>query len=218
MKRGWLLAVGAVVIIGATMALFMLIGGGGSDAEPTEPGGSAVASRPTAPVRGPDRPSPDRPGPTSTVTGVERNSAARPEEPPDEYEINGVRVRDHRKPEDRKPMDLPPNLHPPASRRIQPTLTGALGDQIQRLARECGAAVPKDALGTKPRVEGQIVIAIKDQKAVVTSAVFQLRDVSGTSADAAKACLEEKSLGVSSPAPDESDLDGYSINLSYAFP
>lgn len=215
MKRGWLLAVGAVVIIGATMALFIVLGGGSS-----EPARGADAPRePVATTaQRPDRPSStERPG-LPTVTGVERSTEARPDVPPVEYEINGVRVRDHRRPEDRKPMDLPPNIHPPTGRRVQPTLTAALGGQIQRLARECGATVPRDALGAKPRLEGQVVIAIKDQQATVTSAVFQLRDVTGVSAGDAKACIEQKSLGISSPAPDEADLDSYSINLSYAFP
>lgn len=216
MKRGWLLAVGAVVIIGATMALFIAIGASGDD-EPAEASDRPAAPDTVATAPRPDRSTSDRPG-LPTVTGVDRDSAERPEVPPDEYEINGIKVRDHRRPEDRKPMDLPPNLHPPASRRIQPTLTGALGDQVQRLARECGAAVPKDALGTRPRLEGQVVIAIQDQTARVTKATFHLRDVIGASADDAKACIEQKALGVSSPAPDESDLDGYSINLSYAFP
>lgn len=221
MPRNGLLAIGAVVVIGAVIALWL---GLRSD-KPATPEAQAPASTgPTA--RAGDRPiTPgivDRGGTVAppelpNVSSVPRGTHAS-DNPPAESMVDGIRVRDHRKPEDRVPMDLPPNLHPPTSRRIKPTLTGALTDQVRKIMSACGASVPKQELGGKPRLEGQIVIAVKGQQALVTSAVMVMRDASGPGVDQAKQCIEQQAVGVNVPAPDEADVAGYSINLSFAFP
>ncbi|MDQ3365873.1 MAG: hypothetical protein M3680_10640 [Myxococcota bacterium] len=215
MSRKGLLAVGGVAVIGALVALWVLVlrdqpeDHAAGDIATTAPGGSAVRDPGVTPERGPSLP---------VVTQVDRNTNSPSALPPDEYVIDGKRVRDHRNPEDRKPIDVPPNVHPPDSRKVTPALTGAFTDQVLAIMRECGKAVPREALGTKPRMEGQIVIAIKDHQATVTSSTIQLRDVTGAAVDPVRQCIEQKSVGLGAAAPDERDLESYSINLTFAFP
>ena len=160
---------------------------------------------------------PSRPQ-SATVEPTERGTATA-QQPHKEYTLpDGTRVRDFRDPANAKPLEIPPSVHPPGGRRIKPELTGLFTDQILAHMRDCGRAVPKSALGTKPRLEGQIVIAIKDQLGSVTSAVFKLTNVDASAAESAKQCVEQKTLTVKVPATDERDLDAYSINLSFAFP
>ncbi len=218
MPRKGLLAIGAVVVIGAVVALWL----GLRTDEPAAPETQVPATGPTAragdspitPVRGGNVVPPE----LSNVSSVPRGTHASENPPAESVTADGIRVRDHRKPEDRVPMDLPPNLHPPTSRRIQPTLTGVLTDQIRKIMSGCGASVPKQELGGKPRLEGQIVIAVKAQQAQVTSAVVVMRDATGPGVDQAKQCIEQQAVGVTAPAPDEADVESYSINLSFAFP
>lgn len=160
---------------------------------------------------------PNRPAP-ATVTGTDRGSAA-PSEPPLEYTLpDGRKVRDHRPPDQRKPMELPPSTQPPGGRRIKPELTGLYSEAIQKHMRECSSSVPKDLLTNKPRLEGQILIAIKAEEGSVTSAVFKLTNVANDAiANTAQQCMQQKALSVKVPAAGEADLDSYSINLSFAF-
>ncbi|MBA3391721.1 MAG: hypothetical protein H0T89_03705 [Deltaproteobacteria bacterium] len=221
MPRKGLLAIGAVVVIGAVIALWLGLRTDKSAAPeaPALPSTGPTAATGDSPItpEGVDRGGNVAPPELPNVSSVPRGTHAS-ENQPAESIVNGIRVRDHRKPEDRVPMDLPPNLHPPSSRRIQPTLTGALTDQIRKIMAACGASVPKQELGVKPRIEGQIVIAVKGQQAQVTSAVMVMRDATGPGVDQAKQCIEQKAVGVTAPAPDEADVESYSINLSFAFP
>lgn len=168
---------------------------------------------------GPNNSDPSRPQGT-TITSTPRGSATMPTEPPLEYTLpDGRRVRDFRSPDKRVPLEVPPSTHVPGGRKIQPELTGLYTDQILAHMRECGKAVPKDALGTKPRLEGQIVIAIKAGQGSVTSAVFKMTNLTNASiAETARTCVEQAALTVKVSAPGEADLDSYSINLSFAFP
>ena len=97
-----------------------------------------------------------------------------------------------------------------------PTLTGEISTKIQAVMHECVAAMPADARGAKPRLEGTIQIAIKDQQARITQSAVQLRDVTGSSADTTKQCIEQKSMGLTAAAPDEPDLESYSISITFA--
>ena len=161
---------------------------------------------------------PSRPQ-SATVEATERGTVEA-QKPFKEYTLpDGRRVRDFRDPSKSSPMEIPPSIHPPGGRRIKPELTGLFTDQILAHMRECGKAVPKSALvAPKPRLEGQIVIAIKAQQAGVTSAVINLNGVDASHAESAKQCITQKTLTVKVPAADEQDLDAYSINLSFVFP
>ena len=189
---------------------------GGRDRDPDRP---RLPEQPEQPEQ-PDQPGqagPERPRSTQ-VTSSEgrRGSSDRP--PPTETIINGVRVRDHRK--DRSsPISLPTTRPPPRGRRITPELTGAFINQINPIVRECAAThLPPEVRGAKPRAAGQILIAIKDQQASVTSTTVELSDVTGGTVDQARKCIEDKSVGLTAPAANEADLEDYPIQISFVIP
>jgi hypothetical protein len=194
-------------------------------ANPTLPDQPAAGSgsgevRPDFDQRGvPKNHDPDRPL-AAEVTDLPRGTNAhKVDRAPIEYTLpDGRKVRDWRSPEQRRTLELPPSLHPPGGRRIRPELTGGFTDQIMAHLKECKKAVPTSALGTKPRAEGQILIAIKDEQAYVTGATLKVTEISDASvAESARTCVEQKTLTVKVPAPGEADLDSYSITVSYAF-
>ncbi len=181
------------------------------------------ASRRPRPSLGDSNPTttsdPSRPN-ASTVTQVERGTNGdKVTEPPLEYTLpDGRKVRDFRDPANRKPLDVPPSIHPPGGRKIRPELTGKFTDAVMAASHECGKAVGKEVLGDKPRVEGQIVISIKGAQANVTGAVFKVTNFNSESvAETTRQCIEQKALDVKVPAPGEDDLESYSINLSLSF-
>ena len=135
--------------------------------------------------------------------------------PVTETVVNGVRIRDHRR--DRTaPVEIP--LQPAHMRRIPPALTADISDRIFPFVRECAAAVPAAARIEKPRVEGDVVIAIKDHQVQIRSAKIDLVGVADTAVEATARCIEEKALRVTTPAADEADLEEYPIRLSYGLP
>lgn len=86
------------------------------------------------------------------------------------------------------------------------------------MLRECTAGIPAEALEPKSRIEGEILISIKDHQATVTSATLKLRRVAEDAKAGAEQCLARAALGFVAPAGDESDLDDYSIALSLTLP
>jgi hypothetical protein len=86
------------------------------------------------------------------------------------------------------------------------------------IVRECAASVPPEARGVKPRVEGQVVIAIKNQQVQVSNATVDLTDVVGAPVEATKQCIQQKTLGITAPAGDEADLENYPIRISFSLP
>jgi hypothetical protein len=134
-----------------------------------------------------------------------------------DYTVGNVRIRDHRSGE-HAPVDIPPAIHPPEGRKIPSQLTSDLAQRLRPLVTECAATVPPEARGAKSRLEGEILIAIKNQQATVTGATFRLRDVASGSPDPVTQCMEQKSVGVAAPSGDEPDLEGYAITLSLRLP
>jgi hypothetical protein len=130
--------------------------------------------------------------------------------------VGGVRIRDHRKGEHVQ-LDVPPSIHPPGGRKLPSELTNAIAQQVRAAVNECAASVPAEARGDKPRMDGEIQIAIKDRQARVTSATIQPRDITG-SVEQVKQCVEQRAVGIASPSGDEADLEGYSITLSIRLP
>jgi hypothetical protein len=239
-----LLLFAAVAVIGSMLVLWLVTRDKSSSASPDTTDTTYVAdnnaprgerARPALPS---DQPAvtPDNNGATritprttddptrpqaTTVDSVPRGTNADAvREPPLEYTLpDGRRVRDFRAPKDRKPLEIPPSVHAPGGRKIDPSLTGLYTDEIIKAMHECGKAVPKEVLGAKPRLEGQIVITIKQAQGSVTNAVFKITDISSESlAETARQCVEQRALSVKVPATGEADLDSYSINLSFAFP
>ena len=127
-------------------------------------------------------------------------------------------MRDHRA-GDHAPLDIPPNVHPANGRAIASTVTTSISQKVFDVLKACASDLPADARGDKPRLEGQIEISIKSGKTTINKATMQPRNVAeGPALTALKSCMEQKSIGIQDNAPDEDDLDAYTINLSYAIP
>jgi hypothetical protein len=208
-KVGLGLAIGGVIVVGLGVVLWLALKKDlSADTASTEPQGSAAVAQPR----------PSAPTVTSGAAG-ERIPLPQPApgEHPKEYVVGDIRVRDHR-PGNHAPLDIPPNVHPIEGPVIPSTLTHEVSQKVRSVVMECTASLPKDARGVKPRVEGQVLIAIKDHKVTITSSTMQLRDVTGDAVEPTKQCIESKSTGIENSAPDVSDIEKYSINVSYAIP
>jgi hypothetical protein len=209
-KVGLGLAIGGLVVIALAVVLWLALKKDmASEAQTTtEPQGSAVATH--------------TPSTPSVTPGLPRDEVNRlpqpaPGEHPKDYVVGDIRVRDHR-PGNNPPMDIPPNVHPIEGPVIPSTLTHEVSQKVRTVAMQCTASLPKDARGEKPRIEGQILIAIKDHKVTITKSTMQLRDVTGDAVEPTKQCIEQKSVGIENSAPETSDIESYSINVSYAIP
>lgn len=212
MKRTWLV-VGTVGVLVAMLLLYWRMSGDDADAGASAPG-------PTASTRAPTRGSTWGGGALGSAAGALDPAAAGSgvttlEDGTKVYRVGGYIVRDHRK-GDQPIMDIPPNLHPQGSRRLTPELVRTMSDQVRDAIISCETQIPADARGPKPKMQGQIVVGIKDHQVVVKESTVQLRDVVGASIEPVKACMKEKIATVTTAAPDEADLDAYSINLSFA--
>lgn len=210
------LIVGALVVLAAAVVLVVMIAKPGEEptaTPPTQPA-TETAAKPV--------PTPDRPASVTVTDRPRGESAPTPMtggENPREYAVGDTPVRDHRA-GDNKPIDIPPNVHPNDSRLIPSSLTHDISQKVKAAMRDCVKDLPRDGRGEKPRMEGQILIAIKDRTLAVTQATIQLRDLDGlgAAAEAAKQCVEAHAVGLSTVAPDEADLASYSINLSFLVP
>jgi hypothetical protein len=203
-----IVAVGAL-IVAAGVALVLMM----SRSSPDTPAPSKRAPAPapsTGPVASSDSVAPSLP--TTAPSGATAGSDG-----VKEYMVGGYKIRDHRA-GDNKPIDLPPNPHPAESRELPSELTHDISQQVRRQMDTCAAAVPKDVRGTKPKLDGQLTVAIKDHKLTITDMALQVRDVDGPSADALKQCVEGKAASYVSSAPDQPDLDNYGIAITFAIP
>jgi hypothetical protein len=203
-----LLVVGALVVLAGGIFLWLAM------REDNAAKGASPSASPTEDTKKKDRQAnrdrpatPDQPSGGVTVRDVPSQ--------PREYTVDGVRIRDHRK-GSHAPVDLPPNIHPPDTRRIASTVTHGVITQMTGVVKECAAGLPADARGAKPRVEGTVFLGIKDKQARTNEAKVQLRDVvAGAWIDTIKSCIESKSIGLTTAA-DEADLERYSITVSFA--
>lgn len=164
--------------------------------------GSATIVRDHTKMPPPVLPAPDLPASSGSDTA-------------DSYTIGGVQVRDHRgggSPH----MDIPPNIHPPEAHEISSAIVQNVAQQVRGVMKQCAQGLPGDERGTKPRVEGQLVVAIKDHQLTVTGATMQLRDVQGGALESTRQCIEQGSVGLHAAAADEPDVDHYSISVNFA--
>jgi len=213
MSRRVVLAFGAAAVLAAAVILYLAL---------SAPGGAAANTSEVPAPRSRDQDHPrtgDRSNPR-TVTGDEPRSRPASDRPPTEHTIDGVLIRDHRS-GDRPPIDLPRTTHAPEGRKLPATLTRDLSQQLQGVMNECAAKIPREARATGPdgpRLESTIFIAIKDQQARITDATVQLRNLEGASVAPAKLCIEQKALGLTTKAPDEADLERYSVSITFAVP
>lgn len=192
-------------------------GGAGASATPgVQPSGSGappVATGSNAPIVTP-RDQPRGAGTADAPAGAQGSSALPPER---DYSVGDIRMRDHRSGSHGQ-ADIPPNVHTPEGPRIDSALTAAIGRQVKIVMLECAKGTSREGRGAEPRVEGQVVIAVKANQASVLSGIMQPRDVSPEVATTIKTCVETKLVGLTAPAPNQADLDHYSINMSMKLP
>lgn len=207
MNRVLLVVVVIVFAIGAWLLLRRENRGapvtsGSAATEPSTPSSSIAPS----PSSAPRLPSSD---PASRDTPSEGSAT--------EYMVGDVRIRDHRSGSNAK-IDIPPNIHRPNTRELPSTLTHAISQQLRGVVAACAKDnLPTEARGAHPRLEGTLVVGIKDHVLTVNAATVQLRDATGADAAAAtKQCVEQKSVGLATAAPDQDDLDNYSIGVTFA--
>jgi hypothetical protein len=213
MNRAVLITLGAFVAIAGIVLAILIAKSDGDESHAangttTGPGGQTT----TGPQPGSlSREAPTLPG------GVPVQSGGDPNKPRD-YAVGDVHIRDHRE-GTHAPLDIPPNVHPAEGRKIPSTLTHEISAKVLDVLKTCAADLPADQRGEKPRLEGQIEISIKSGKTRIDKATMQPRGVTeGPAATAFKACMEQKSIGIQNNAPDQEDLETYTINLSYAVP
>jgi hypothetical protein len=204
------LALGGAAVVAAIVALYAVLHGDADDrtdakdvrsqrvAKITQADAGSSAAHPTAP----------------TLANGSEAQSERLHPPVTDYMVGGVRIRDHRS-GDRTPGAMPSAIHPPEGRKIASQLTSDVAQKVRAVMTECAASLPAHARGAEPRLEGTIAIAIKDHLATVTRAAVQLREVSADAASAVERCIEQRSVGVATPAGDEADLEAYSITLAF---
>ena len=206
------LIIAVVAVTAAALLLWLIMESGGEDA-PASPGQPVAGS---APPRIPAERRDERPG-LPQVTAEEGRRASDDLPPPTETVVDGVRIRDHRR--DRtQPIEIPTRTRPVHDRKIPPALTADISNRILPFVRECASNVPQEARGVKPRIDAQLVIAIKDQRVQIRQATIEISEVVGAALEPAKQCLQEKTLGVTAPAAGEADLEDYALRLSYRLP
>lgn len=205
-----LLAIGAGAVVAAGIVLVIALKKGDADQPAVEAptSGTVSSAPPTAKPGNPGAPV-IRPSEAGDVERVDRPPVV-------EYEVDGVKIRDHRK--NPGGMKLPPNIHPPESRRLAPSVVSDVHQRVRALAPECARSVAAADRGAKPKIEMQVTVSIKDKQLTVVKTTVTTSDVNGAAADAVKTCMEQKALTVATTAPDEPDVESYSINLSMPLP
>ena len=180
-----------------------------------KPGPTPVAAAPV--TARPDAAPGARPGSAAVVVeGSHPRAGTEPEGQADPVvtEIDGKIIRDHRK--NATPIDLPPTARRPGGHQIASAVTHDITQKVVKVLNQCATAVPATARGPKPRADGQIVISIKDKQVVITRATVKLRDVEGEVVEPTQRCIEEKSVGLTTTASDERDVENYEISISFA--
>jgi hypothetical protein len=207
MTRGYLV-LGAAAVVVAAIGLYAALGTGAEDARDSGDPRRAAAepSRPAAQNNAESNP------------GKPRLSPAEGSGSATEYYVGGTRVRDHRAGEHTPIQMSPAPPRRPERRDTASRLTADLAQRIRPAMGACIAGVPAELRGDKPRVEGEIIVAIKDHQATVTSAALALRDVPEAAQLGVRPCLARAAVGLVAPAGTEDDVDGYPITLSLSVP
>lgn len=204
--------IGAAVLLVVAIILLIKIRSTDSVAEPrtSEPVATTTTTTGSGKVRRDHAPAiPEATDPGERPDGAGSNDYV-------ETVIDGVRVRDHRK--NKKPIDLPPNIHRPDQKKLPSTLVFDVSSKLQPVLKECAKGqVPKEARGAKPRLEATIFVDIKGGNLTVTEATAQIRDVTSDTA-AIKQCFEQKSVNQGVPSGATEDTTHYSISLTYVIP
>jgi hypothetical protein len=202
------IAVAAVLVVGA-VALGLLMSGGTAPtaSEKRASGGTVV------PTGASQKPIPTLPAdPSGSAVAATGSSNVR------EYMVGDTKIRDHRSGSN-VPRDIPVNPHPANARELPAELTHDISQQVKRAIYECAAQVAKEVKGDKPKVVGQLVVAVKDHKLSITNMALETRDINDDAAAATlKQCSQDKSANFTSVAKDQDDVTDYAIQLNFAIP
>ena len=208
MNRGIAIAGGAAIVLAAVIGLFFLLR---ADAE--APAVRSADPAPSTPHH--DQKIADRDG-KSRIVPIKKGAA---EVPAGDRPTIDSHMRDHRAPEHTSDEPPPPPPLPPRpdGRRINVSITSSLSQGFQPVLQECAAAAPPGAATDTARVEGQILVSIRDHQATVTSASLRLNGFSDAAQPAIQQCLQ-RVVGLTAPASDEADIDAYAITVSMRWP
>jgi hypothetical protein len=210
MNRGYL-ALGAAVVL-LVVALYLAVRTHSSDATAsagdTAPAGSQAerAHARVAPAPAP-----------SALDDAVHSDPADPGKSSTDYMVGGVRVRDHRTGVHVR-SEVPPVIHAPGGRKLPTELVAGIAQRARAAVASCAASLTGDARGAKPRLEGEIAIAIADHQATITSAVLQPRDIVDAAQDSLAQCAQRAVVGLATPSGDEPDIAGYAITMSLRLP
>ena len=205
--KATLIAIASLVVVGG-VALVLLMSSN-ETATPTTKAKPAIGSGGVG-VTNTRTDQPSLPAPTLGNTTGSDNAKG--------YLAGDVKLRDHRSGSN-LPRDIPPNPHPANARDLPSELTHAISQQVKNQIYACAAAVPKEVKGEKPKVIGQLNVAIKDHKLSITGMSLETRDITDeATATALKQCAQEKSAAFTSPAKDQADIAAYNIQLDFAIP
>jgi hypothetical protein len=204
--KATLIAIASLVVVGGVALVLMM--SSNETATPTTRAKPAASGGAVAVTNPPDQPSLPTPAPTLGSAAGSDNVKG----------VGDVKFRDHRSGSN-LPRDIPPNPHPANARDLPSELTHAISQQVKNQIYACAAAVPKEVKGEKPKVIGQLNVAIKDHKLSITGMSLETRDITDeATATALKQCAQEKSAGFTSPAKDQDDIADYNIQLNFAIP
>jgi hypothetical protein len=215
MTRGYLV-LGAAIVLAAAIGLYMMVGAADDSTVARSDREDQKADQPIVVDPGKNR--------------IPREPARLPDRPAAAASASGApRVRDHRAGEHAQTglpsasapppaSALPPVRSAPDGRQINAQVTADLSRKLRPSLKECAANLAPDVFGKKSRIEGEIVVAIKDHQATITSASLELRDVAEAAQPVLKQCLVRRAVGFTAPAGDEADVDGYPITLSLSWP
>jgi hypothetical protein len=198
-----MLAVVAAVVVAAVIGLYITLR---TDSAP------APVSAPVPPERPDQRIADTQPGKARNrvVPAIRLDGSAAPTRP-----VGAQGVRDHRAPEPAA-SEQPPD--PPAGHKINVQVTSDLSQILRTALQDCATNLAPGTAGETSRIEGQIVVAIKNHQATVASVSFQLRDFAEAAQADLKQCLAQRAVGVTAPAGDEPDIDSYPIIVSLRWP
>lgn len=157
--------------------------------------GSAPVSAPVAGVTG------DRPALATDSTG----SAS----------AGGAQVRDHRGGGGTQTPYTPKPEKPPPIHRVSPEIVGSVSKQVRSIMQQCALSLPAAARGTKPRVQGELTVALKSEQLTVTDAKLDLTDIIGAAGEPLRQCIQQKTIGSQVAAPGEPDQANYTITVSF---
>jgi len=191
------LAIGAALVIGLGVVLWML----------SRPGDSASASTPGTNA--------DEAPAAASRTG-RRHSATAPDTTPT---TPTVITHDHRTGSNTPAPDLvEPNTPVKRDRDLPSQLTFEVSRGIKVAVEQCGSLIPAGERSGPTRLTGSIDVSIRDQVATINGLDVAITGSTGASVETAKQCVVQKSLGLQSPAADQANIEHYSIEVSFRMP